>query len=121
MKAKIKNMPVVIEMPEFKILSPGIWGGMVVEYFECSEKIDLSPILEGLPGNNCTCTHWGYMLKGALHNQYADGTEEIIEAGDMYYMPKKNTSWFEAGSAMVFFSPEADQKLVTEHIAKKMQ
>jgi hypothetical protein len=119
MKEQIKNMPVVIEMPEFKILSPGVWGGMAVKYFEYSKKIDLIPIFEGLPGNNCTCLHWGYMLKGALHNQYADGTEEIIEAGDMCSMPKKHTSWFEAGSAMVFFSPEADQKIVTENIVNQ--
>jgi hypothetical protein len=116
-----ENMPVAIEMPGLKVLSPGVWGGMVVEYFECTERIDLRPMLEGLPDDKCPCPHWGYMLKGALHLHYTDGTEEVIKAGDMCYLPAGHTGWFEAGSSMVYFSPEAEQKVVAEHLSKKMQ
>ena len=121
MREQVEKMPVGMELPGFKLLSPGTWGGMVVEYFECAEGVDLGPMFEGLPDDKCSCPHWGYMLKGAMHVQYADGTEEEIRPGDVYYMPEGHTGSFAAGSAMVFFSPEAEQKVVGEHIAKKLQ
>ena len=121
MREQKENMPVIVEQPGFKALSSGTWGGMVVEYFECTERIDVSPMMKGLPDDKCPCPHWGYMLKGALHIQYTDGTEEVIEDGDVFYMPEGHTGWFEPGSAMIYFSPEAELKVVAEHVAKKMQ
>ena len=121
MREQTDNLPVAMEQPGFKLLSPGTWGGMVVEYLECTERIDLRPMLEGLPDDKCTCPHWGYMLRGALHSQYAEGTEEVIRSGDVFYMSKGHTGWFEAGSAMIFFSPEVEQRVIAEHLAKKMQ
>ncbi len=121
MREPIEKMPVAMEQPGgFRLLSPGTWGGMVVEYLECGEAIDLTPMFEGLPDDKCTCPHWGYMLRGTLHIQYADGTQEDVKPGDVCYMPEGHTASFEAGSAMIFFSPEAEQRVVGEHIAKKM-
>jgi hypothetical protein len=61
------------------------------------------------------------MLKGALHIEYADKTEEVIREGDVCYMPKGHTGWCEAGAAIIFFSPEAEANQVAEHVAKMMQ
>ena len=121
MREQMTNMPVALDQPGLKLLCPGTWGGMVVEYLECTERIDFGPMLEGLPDDKCPCPHWGCMLRGAMHLQYADGTEEVIKDGDVCYTPKGHTAWCEPGSAMVLFSPEAEQKVVAEHIAKKMQ
>ena len=124
MREQIQEMPVAMEQPGLKMLkvvSPDAWGGMVVEYFECAERIDFGPMFEGLPNNLCPCPHWGYMLKGALHIQYADRTEEVIKAGDACYMPQGHTGWCEPGSAMIIFSPEAEANQLAEHVAKKMQ
>lgn len=121
MREQIGKMPIAMEQPGIKLLSPGTWGGMFVEYLECTERLDFGPLLEGLPHNLCPCPHWGYMLEGALHIQYADGTEEVIGEGDACFMPKGHTGWFEAGSAVILFSPEAESRQVSEHIAKKMQ
>jgi hypothetical protein len=121
MRDKIQKLPVAMEQPGLRIFSPGTWGGMVVEYFECDERIDFGPMLEGLPDDKCPCPHWGYMLKGAMHIQYADGTEEVINGGDVCHMPKGHTAWCEADSAMILFSPEAESNQVAEHVAKKMR
>ena len=121
MREQKENMPVIMEQPGLKLLSPGTWGGIVVEYLDCTERIDFGPMLEGLPADKCPCPHWGYMVKGAFHVQYADGTEEVIKSGDVYYMPEGHTGWCEPGSAMILFSPEAEAKVVAEHFAKKMQ
>ena len=47
MREQIQEMPVAMEQPGLKMLkvvSPDAWGGMVVEYFECAERIDFGPI-----------------------------------------------------------------------------
>jgi hypothetical protein len=121
MREQLEKLPVATELPGFKVSSPGTWGGLFVEYIECAEKLDIGPMLEGLPEDMCPCAHWGYMLKGAIHMKYKDGTEEVIEEGDAFYMPKEHTAWFESGSKMILFSPEAESQQVAEHISKKMQ
>ena len=60
------------------------------------------------------------MLRGACHMEYADGREEVIEEGEVYYMPAAHTGWMEPNSAMLVFSPEAEARVVQEHIAKSM-
>jgi len=121
MRKQLEKMPVTMEMPGSRVLSSGSWGGLVVEYFDCTDRVDLGPILEGLPGNMCQCPHWGHMVKGAFHVQYADGSEEEIRGGDLYYMPEGHTGWIEPNSAMILFSPEAEAKVVADHVAKKME
>ena len=121
MREQVQDMHVAMELPALKVLSPGTWGGMVFEHIECADRLDLGPTMEGLPGNLCPCPHWGYMLKGAFHGQYADKTQEVIKEGDAFYMPEGHTGWFEAGSAMILFSPEAEAHQVAEHVARKMQ
>ena len=121
MREQVKDMPTDREGPGFRLASPGNWGGMVVEYQENADRRDVGPALEGLPGDLCPCPHWGYVLAGALHVRYADNTEEACKEGDAFYIPPGHTGWFEAGSSVVFFSPEAEATQVAEHVAKKMQ
>jgi hypothetical protein len=118
MREQIQEMDVALEQPALKMASPGTWGDLVIQYFECAEKFDFGPQLEGLPNDLCLCPHWGYMLKGALHIQYADKTEEVIKEGDAFYTPKGHTGWCEADSAMIIFSPEAESKQIDEHVRK---
>ena len=121
MRAQLQDIPVGMETPGVRqAASPG-WGGMVLEYIECTGKMDIAPMTVGLPDDMCPCPHWGYMLKGAFHGRYADNTEEVIKAGDAFYAPAGHTGWFEAGSAMVLFSPEAEAMQVAEHMTRKMQ
>lgn len=120
MRQRVDEMPVAMDQSGLKLLTPGSWGGMVVEYFECADRFDFATILSGLPDDMCPCPHWGYMLKGACHMEYGDGSEEVIRQGEAYYMPGTHTGWVEPGSAMLVFSPEAEAKVVQEHIARSM-
>ena len=43
-REQIQKVPVAMEQPGFRTLSPGTWGGMVVEYFECDQRIDFGPV-----------------------------------------------------------------------------
>jgi hypothetical protein len=46
---------------------------------------DESPF-KGLPDDRCQCPHWGYLVKGSFRVTYLDGPEEIVRAGEVYYL-----------------------------------
>ena len=65
------------------------WGGKINYSLHCmGPGFDATPVL---PGGFCPVPHFGYCLRGRLHVRYADGTEEVIQAGDLYYMPAGHT------------------------------
>ncbi len=86
--------------------------GYTINFVSIRETTDLAPMLAALPGGTCPCPHWGYMLKGRMTIRYADH-EEVIEAGDAFYMPPGHVPAAEAGSEFVQFSP-ADELAVTD-------
>jgi hypothetical protein len=96
-----------------------VWAGLSVGYWDMPAGTDFTPFFEGLPDNLCSCTHWGYVTKGALHLRYADGTVEVIPAGNVFYAPAGHTAWSEEDSAFLDFNPEAESKVVMDHIARK--
>lgn len=120
MREQLDQLPVAMDQSGMRVLTPGAWGGMVVELVESTERIDFSPMFRGLPDDRCPCPHWGYMVRGTCHMEYADGSEEVIRQGDAYYMPAAHTGWMEADSAMLVFSPEAEAKILQEHFARLM-
>ena len=78
--------------------------GYTVNFVTIRQTHDLAPILSGLPGGNCPCPHWGYLIKGRMIVRYADH-EEVIEAGDAFYMPPGHAPEAEEGTEIVQFSP----------------
>jgi hypothetical protein len=72
-----------------------------------------------LPDDACQCPHWGYVLKGAVHLRYTDGTEEVTPAGAVFYWPAGHTVWVEDDTVFIDFNPEAEHTKVMDHIARK--
>jgi hypothetical protein len=94
-------------------------GGYTVNFVSILQSHDLAPMLKSLPGGKCSCPHWGYVLKGRMIVRY-DDHEEVIEAGDAFYLPPGHAPEAEAGTELVQISP-ADQLAVVEAaIAKAM-
>ena len=75
------ELPVVFEVPGVTIRSTN-WNGMAALYVRLSAGADFTPVLKGLADNLCSCPHWGYTTKGAIHLKYKDGHEEVARAGD---------------------------------------
>jgi hypothetical protein len=101
---------------------PGIWAGMVVGRLEAPANMDFTPLLEGLPNDMCHCPHWGYIFSGALHIRYADGSEEVLEEGEAYYMPPGHTVWTtDRGVDMLVVGPEKEEREVMEHTERRQQ
>jgi hypothetical protein len=94
--------------------------GYTVNFVSIRETHDLAPMLKGLPGGNCACPHWGYVLKGRLTVRYADH-DEVIEAGDAFYMSPGHAPAAEAGTELVQISPTAELAETEAAIMKSMQ
>jgi hypothetical protein len=91
-----------------------------VNFVSITQSHDLGPMLASLPGGNCPCPHWGYVLKGRLIVRYPD-REEIIEAGDAFYMPPGHAPEAEEGTELIQFSPTEQLAETEAAIAKAMQ
>jgi hypothetical protein len=89
------------------------WGDMRVGYETYLADFDDSTLLEGLPDGRCRCPHWGYLLAGRMTVCYADH-DEVVRAGDVYYMAPGHTMRVDAGTVLIEFSPMAEFRELTE-------
>jgi hypothetical protein len=96
------------------------WGGQLVRHLHLPPGADFTPLFQGLPGDRCQCPHWGYIVEGSIHVRYADGTEEVNRAGDLYYWPGGHTGWTDDGVTFVEFSPAAELRPVLEHVGAQL-
>jgi len=86
--------------------------GYSVNFVTITQSHDLAPMLAGLPTGKCTCPHWGYVLKGRVIVRY-DDHEEVLEAGDAFYMSPGHAPEAEEGTELIQFSP-ADELAAVE-------
>jgi hypothetical protein len=47
----------------------------------------MDALVKIFPDNACPAEHWGYIFKGKVRVEYTDGQEEILSAGDAFYIP----------------------------------
>src|SRR6478609_6980679 len=93
--------------------------GYTINFVTILESHDLAPMLKALPGGNCSCPHWGYVLKGRVVVRYEDH-EEVLEAGDAYYMPPGHAPEAEAGTELIQISPAKELADVEAALMKSM-
>jgi hypothetical protein len=89
MHATRSELPLMLEAGEASVRGAE-WGEMRVSLVSVPAGTDFGPLLKGLPNDRCQGPHWGYVLKGRLRIQYADG-EEVLSGGDFYYLPPDHT------------------------------
>jgi mannose-6-phosphate isomerase-like protein (cupin superfamily) len=96
-------------------------AGYTINLVTINTAQDITPILASLAEGKCTCPHWGYMLSGRVTVRYDDGREEILDAGDPFYMRAGHTSWrADAGTELLQFSPSDLLAEVDAAISKAM-
>jgi hypothetical protein len=69
------------------------------------------------------CIHgqdWGTVLKGSIHVRYADGREETVHAGEVYYWPPGHTVWVDEDYEAVEFSPSGPMGELIAHLKSKL-
>lgn len=99
------------------IIQEAEWGDMHLGIETYKEKIDLAPLLKGLPDDSCQSPHWGYMVRGSMLVKYEDG-EQVISAGDAYYLPPGHIAIVETDSEMVEFSPKGEYQKTHEAVER---
>lgn len=120
MQKSLRKLPVALEVPGAKITSEA-FGNMIVAYTCLSKGTDFAPLLEGLPHDHCQCPHWGYVIKGTIRIRYQDGSEEVTEAGNLYYWPAGHTALVEEDIEFIEFSPKHEMEKVLQHVHHKLQ
>ena len=96
------------------------WAGWNVARIRFPKGADAAPLLEGMPQGLCPCPHWGTVLRGAIHVRYADGVEETVRAGEVYYWPPGHTVRVDEDYEAVEFSPSGPMGEVIEHLKAKL-
>jgi hypothetical protein len=96
------------------------WGDMNISHVHLPKGADATPLLEGLPQDLCQCPHWGMVLQGSINVRYADGRDEKVKAGEVYYWPAGHTVWVDEDYRSIEFSPEGQMQLVMDHLRGKL-
>jgi hypothetical protein len=95
--------------------------GQAVNFVRFREDIDATPMLKGLPNDECPCPHWGYVLKGRLRFRVGDH-EEVFEAGDAFYLPPGHIPiGNDPDSEYLQFSPSDQLDEVSETSRRNME
>jgi len=92
------------------------YGKLGSEYFSLDAGTDVTALLKGLENDLCQSPHWGYMIEGRIVVSYADGSEETVLTGDLFYWPPGHTIRAEHKSELILFSPEHEHSQVMDHI-----
>jgi hypothetical protein len=95
--------------------------GYTIGFESYTADADLAPLYRGLPDDRCQCPHWGTVLKGTLVYRYADGSEDVIRAGEAYFARPGHTPVLTAGTEIVEFSPAAELAKTVEVIVSNLQ
>jgi hypothetical protein len=89
-------------------------------FYESFPKgVDAAPLFKGLPGDMCQSSHWGYILKGRMRVKRPSG-DEVLRAGDVYYLEPGHVPVFEEDTEILEFSPKAEYERTVEVVARNM-
>jgi hypothetical protein len=112
-----EDIPVVYELGTY--YSRQIeWGEMDAGFWAFPAGFDSSLLFKGLPFG-CEAPHWGYLLKGRMRVKYADH-EEVITAGEAYYLAPGHLPVMEEDCEMVEFSPKDISRKMMEIAGRNM-
>ncbi len=77
---------------------------MHVEIDTFNKEFDMTLLLKGFPDDIDPVPFWGYVVKGRFRAVYKD-REEVVNAGDVFYLPPGHTVMYDAGTEFVMFGP----------------
>ena len=96
-------------------------GKISAEYFTLSAGVDTTPLFQGLEGDSCQCTQWGYVLRGQITTTDRNGTRETVNANDLFYWPPGHNVKVDADAEIVMFSPQNEHSHVINHMIEKVK
>lgn len=97
------------------------WGDLSCNLISLPEGTDFCELLKGLPHDHCQCPHWGFLAEGKLQVDYQDGSQEIVNAGEIYHWPPGHTIKALAATRQIEFSPAGPMGEVLQHVVAKVK
>ena len=91
------------------------WGEYTAYFERTASGTDWRDLYEW-----CECPHFGYVFRGKLRFVHRDGSEEVISAGEMYYVPPGHTFQVLEAAETVEFSPTAEYERHMEKVARNL-
>ena len=126
MRVAKENVRVNMEVPGVVMrLEPGFgdatgFGKISGEYFSLAAGVDTTELFEGLDGNLCQCPHWGFVVRGSITTTDGNGTEETVNANDLFHWPPGHKLRVDADADIVMFSPVSEHVQVIDHVKRKL-
>lgn len=114
MGTKIEDLPVELEAGDL-VTRYAEFGEMAIRHASVPAGTDMTPVLEGLPGDRCPSPHWGIVLEGSIRMQHADGTTELARAGEVYHWPAGHTAQTDEAVVFLEIGPAAEMRQFGEH------
>jgi len=119
MKQLIDSLPVRLQSGGICIQSHD-WSELNVARIRFPKGADAAPLLRGLPHDLCQCPHWGAVVRGSIRVSYADGSEELVRAGEVYYWPPGHTVRVDEDYEAIEFSPAGPMREVVAHLKTQL-
>lgn len=119
MKHALEDLP--IELDQGQLVTRYVeWDDMAIRYARVPAGTDMSPVLEGLPGDRCPSPHWGVVLEGSITLVHEDGTKETTRAGEAYHWPSGHTAFTEEDVVFVEIAPAGPMRAFGDHARAKL-
>jgi mannose-6-phosphate isomerase-like protein (cupin superfamily) len=119
MRTNSHELPIAMEQ-DGVISRQAQWGEMNVAVETAPAGMDTRPLFAGLPHDSCQCPHWGYVVRGRARVVYAD-REEVLSAGDVYYLSPGHNLICEEDGELIEFSPKGKYQETMEAVARNAQ
>jgi hypothetical protein len=110
--------PQVLET-ESMVIRSGPLGDHVAAFERFEEETRTDGLFDGLPGDRCSCPHWGYVFAGSITFRYAD-REETFVAGDAFYAPAGHLTTIAAGTEFLELSPADEHARAGEILRRNL-
>jgi hypothetical protein len=119
MRSQLGDMPLIEDYGEGFRSRQIEWGGMIVSYEIFPKGVDATPLFRGLPADMYQSPHWGYIFKGRVRLKRSGG-DEVLQAGDVYYLVPGHVPVFEEDTEILEFSPRAEYQATIDAVARNM-
>ena len=126
MRINKDQVPVQISIPgatarqQLNFGNASNYGDMAGEYFSLSAGVDFAPLLKGLENDLCQSPHWGFLIAGEIIVTYANGTEETVAGGDLFFWPPGHTIRITSDAEVILFSPQHEHCAVVDHVKAQL-
>jgi hypothetical protein len=117
MRAAKRDLPVTAQTRDYT----GVWaelGDMHYAFETCAGGYDMDALVKIFPDHACPVEHWGYVFRGKVRVEYTDGHEEILSAGDAFYIPSGHRPYMLEETELLQLTRKSDHnELVRQFVA----